>query len=92
MSIGEDSIVAAMAFVKAGTQVPPRSLIAGVPAKVMRELTDAEIAWKSEGTGHYQHLARRSLATMKPVDALQAVEPDRQRVPDLNYKPKHEQP
>ena len=89
--IGEDSFVAAMAFVKAGTEVPPHTLVGGVPAKVMRELTDDEIAWKSVGTRHYQHLARRYLATSAEVDPLTEVEPNRQRVPELVYKPKHEQ-
>ncbi len=89
--IGEDSFVAAMAFVKAGTEVPPRTLVGGIPAKVMRELTDDEIAWKSVGTGHYQHLARRYLATSTEVDPLTKVEPNRKRVPELVYKPKHEQ-
>ncbi|MEE9130979.1 MAG: transferase hexapeptide repeat family protein [Phycisphaerales bacterium] len=89
--IGEDSFVAAMAFVKAGTKVPPRTLVGGIPAKVMRELTDDEIAWKSVGTGHYQHLARRHLATSAEVDPLTKVEPNRKRVPELVYKPKHEQ-
>lgn len=89
--IGKDSFVAAMAFVKAGTEVPPRTLVGGIPAKVMRELTDDEIAWKSVGTGHYQHLARRYLATSAKVDPLTEVEPNRKRVPELVYKPKHEQ-
>ena len=89
--IGEDSFVAAMAFVKAGTEVPPHTLVGGIPAKVMRELTDDEIAWKSVGTRHYQHLARRYLATSAEVDPLTKVEPNRKRVPELVYKPKHEQ-
>ena len=89
--IGEDSFVAAMAFVKAGTVVSPRTLVGGVPAKFIRELRDEEIAWKSEGTGHYQRLAARGLATMKPVEPLRSVEPARRRVPELAYKPKHEQ-
>ena len=38
--IGESAIVAAMAFVKAGMIVPPRTLVAGMPARVVRELTD----------------------------------------------------
>ena len=88
--IGEDSFVAALAFVKAATIVPPRTLVAGIPAKPIRELTDDEIKWKTEGTAIYQHLARRYLATMKPVDPLRRVEPNRPRVPDLMYKPKHE--
>ncbi len=89
--IGESAFVAAMAFVKAGTQVPDRHLVAGIPAKLLRELSDEEIGWKSEGTGHYQHLARRYLATSTEVEPLREVEAKRQRVPDLLYKPKHEQ-
>jgi len=78
--IGESSIVAAMAFVKAGMVVPPRMLVAGVPAKVVRELTEQELAWKIEGTESYQELTRRSLATMVETDALPAPEPDRRRI------------
>ena len=41
--IGEGSLVAAGAVVKEGFVVPPRSLVAGVPAKVLRPLTQAEV-------------------------------------------------
>ena len=78
--IGESAIVAAMAFVKAGFVVPPRTLVAGIPAKVMRELTAQEMAWKVEGTRSYQELTRRSLATMTATQPLSAVEPGRKRV------------
>ena len=77
--LGESSIVAACAFVKAGMVIPPRSLVAGVPAKVMRVLSDQEIAWKIEGTLTYQELTRRSLATLVETEALTAVEPGRKR-------------
>jgi phenylacetic acid degradation protein len=78
--IGESAIVAAMAFVKAGMIVPPHTLVAGVPAKVVRTLTDQELAWKIEGTLSYQELTRRSLATMVETEALTAAEPDRKRI------------
>ncbi len=78
--IGESSIVAASAFVKAGAEIPPRSLAAGMPAKVIRALSDEEIAWKVDGTRTYQDLARRSLATMVECDPLAAIEPDRKRI------------
>jgi phenylacetic acid degradation protein len=83
--IGEDAFVAAMAFVKARFVVPPRTLVAGMPAKIVRLLTDEEIAWKIEGTRSYQELARRSLATMSAVPALTTADPGRPRidVPDL---------
>lgn len=78
--VGESAIVAAMAFVKAGMIVPPRTLVGGVPAKVMRKLTAQELAWKIEGTRGYQELVRRSLATMMETEALCAVEPGRKRI------------
>lgn len=89
--VGEDSFVAAMALVKAGTIVPPRTLFAGIPAKPIRELRDDEIKWKSKGTAIYQELARQYLASMKDVDPAPAIEPDRRRVPEFGYTPKHEQ-
>jgi len=83
--IGEASIVAASAFVKAGVEIPPRVLVAGMPAKVIRPLSDEEIRWKSEGTATYQDLSRRSLATMQETTPLAAVEPGRKRIhmPDV---------
>ena len=78
--VGDSAIVAAMAFVKAGMVIPPRTIAAGVPAKVLRALTDTELAWKAEGTRHYQDLARRSLATMRAVAPLPAPEPGRKRL------------
>ena len=47
--IGEGSLVAAGAVVREGFKVPPRSLVAGVPAVVKRRLTDAE-ADRARGT------------------------------------------
>jgi phenylacetic acid degradation protein len=85
--IGESCIVAALAFVKAGAVIPPRNLVLGVPAKVVRELTDADITWKSEATAVYQALAQRSLKGLKPAEALAAVEPDRARLPKLSIDP-----
>ena len=83
--IGESSIVAAAAFVKAGVEIPPRMLVAGVPAKAIRPLTDEEMRGKSAGTVTYQDLTRRSLATMEETVPLTAVETDRKRIhmPDV---------
>lgn len=84
--VGEESFVAALAFVKAGFQVPPRTLVAGIPGKVMRELTQKEIDWKSAGTREYQELARRCLKVLAPATPLAAVEPGRRRL-DLSDLP-----
>jgi phenylacetic acid degradation protein len=78
--VGEYAIVAAAAFVKAGMVIPPRVLAAGVPARVIRELTEQEIAWKGEGTRAYQELTLRSRGTMREVEPLSAPEPHRARL------------
>lgn len=78
--VGAECIVAACAFVKAGMEIPPRSLVAGMPAKVVRAVSDQELAWKTEGTQTYQELARRCHATLVETEALTAVEPDRKRI------------
>ena len=78
--VGEGAFVAAMSFVKAGFEVPARSLVAGIPARVLREINDSDLAWKAEATREYQELARHSLATMVETEALTEVEPNRRRL------------
>ena len=62
--IGAGSLVAAGAVVLEGTQVPPRSLVAGVPAKVRRELTDSEFAAVQKNASSYQVLAQSHRAAL----------------------------
>lgn len=78
--IGEESFVAAQAFVKAGFEVPARSLVAGTPAKVVRTLTDDEVAWKTRGTEEYQEIARRCLRGLVETTPLERPERNRPRL------------
>ena len=77
--IGDQSIIAAMALIKMKGQIPPRVLIAGVPGRVVRELSDEELRAKSIGTDQYVELARRSKAGIDLVQALVKVQADRPR-------------
>ncbi len=86
--IGEDSIVAALAFVNARAVIPPRSLAVGNPAKILRELSGEEIAWKSQGTAIYQRLALEATQKLHPAKPLSAPEPDRRRAEAPAYDPK----
>ncbi|WP_425404352.1 phenylacetic acid degradation protein PaaY [Hwanghaeella sp.] len=85
--IGEESIVGAMAFVRAGQIFEPRSLIVGMPARRIRAVTEEEIAWKGEGTRDYQDLVGRCAKTMKAVEPLTEVDPDRPRMPVRSSRP-----
>jgi len=89
--IGEEAFVAALTFVKAGMIVEPRTLVAGIPAKAIRQLSEDEVKWKTQGTQIYQELARNYNATFLEVAPLREVEAQRPRVPLHKYAPKHEQ-
>jgi phenylacetic acid degradation protein len=78
--VGEDAIVAALAFVKAEAKIPPRALAAGMPARVLRMLSEQELGWKRDNMQLYQQLAVRSATTMKEVEPLREVEPGRKRI------------
>lgn len=65
--IGEGSVVAAGAVVRENTRVPPRTLVAGVPAKVVREVSDKEIAFMRRSIPHYVEQARAYLAAASPA-------------------------
>ena len=71
------SIVGACAFVKAGFECEPASLIVGSPAKVLRQLSDKEVGWKQSGTHEYQALTERCLETLKECAPLTDIDQSR---------------
>ncbi len=83
--VGEQTMVAAMSFVKIGAVIAPRSLVAGIPARVVRPLTDADLESKQWGTRMYHELARRCRTGLVPAEPLTAVEADRPRSDWSNY-------
>lgn len=72
--IGENAMVGAMAFVKAGFEVPPETLATGIPAKIVRELSETERSFKQTGVSTYQELAKRSLATLRETEPLRELD------------------
>jgi phenylacetic acid degradation protein len=78
--VGAEAMVAACAFVPAGMKIAARSLVVGTPAKVLRSLSDDEVARKREGTLTYQVLTTRCLQTMQEVAPLPSVPAGRQRL------------
>lgn len=78
--IGENTIVGAGAFVKAAAQIAANKLVVGSPARVIRDLTEQELAWKHVGTRQYQELVERCKNSLKEVEPLSAEEPGRQRL------------
>lgn len=75
--IGEESIVGALAFVKAEAQIPPRSLVVGNPARIVRQVSDEMIAWKTAGTKLYQRLPADCYEGLEEVEPLREVPKNR---------------
>lgn len=78
--VGANAIIAAMSFVRADFEVPEGSLAAGIPARILRELTVDEIEWKDSGTRDYQQLTRRCVDSLEETTPLTESEEDRPRL------------
>ncbi|MFM2269008.1 MAG: hypothetical protein RL757_2449 [Bacteroidota bacterium] len=74
--IGDESIIGALAFVKSGEKIPPRSLVVGNPARIIRQVSDDMVAWKTEGTKLYQTLPQTLRQTLRPCEPLSALPND----------------
>ncbi|MBK9255921.1 MAG: transferase hexapeptide repeat family protein [Saprospiraceae bacterium] len=82
--IGHDAFIGALSFVKSRQQIEPRTLYAGNPARLIRELTDEMIAWKSEGTALYQNLPEECRNSLYPCEPLTELT-DERRVQKKTY-------
>ena len=67
VEIGEECIIGALTFIKAGEKIPRRSLVAGNPGKIIKEVSDEMIEWKTEGTALYQQLPQQCFDHLRPV-------------------------
>ena len=76
-TVGAGSIVGALCFVPSEMQIPPRSVVVGNPAKVVKDVSDEMLAWKTEGTALYRALPVRLRATLQPVEPLRELPADR---------------
>ena len=75
--IGDESIVGALCFVPAEMQVPARSVVVGNPAKIVKQVSDEMLEWKTDGTALYQALPSRLQASLQACEPLREVPPDR---------------
>lgn len=84
VEIGDESIIGALSFVSANTVIPARSLVVGNPAKVVKDVSDEMIAWKTEGTKLYQSLPQECRTSLLPCEPLNEIEENRP-VQQKNY-------
>jgi len=83
--LGDECIVGALTFIKADTKIPGRSLVAGNPGKIVKEVSDEMIIWKSQGTALYQALPAEMKQYWHECEPLKEM-PDKLKVQDTGYK------
>ncbi len=75
--IGAGSIVGALCFVPEGMQIPERKIVVGNPAKIVKEVSDEMLLWKTKGTALYRQLPAAMRASWKPCEPLREIPPGR---------------
>ncbi len=81
--VGEGCVVGALCFVPTGMVIPPRKVVVGNPAKIVKDVTDEMLAWKSAGTRLYQGLPDAMRASWSAVEPLREVPADRPTQPSM---------
>jgi phenylacetic acid degradation protein len=74
VEIGDECIIGALSLVKTGEVIPPRSVVAGNPAKIIKPVSEEMLRWKTEGTAIYQALPGDMQAGWKPCEPLRPEE------------------
>ncbi|MDX1939641.1 MAG: transferase hexapeptide repeat family protein [Saprospiraceae bacterium] len=77
VEIGDECIIGALTFVKANEKIPPRSLVAGNPGKIIKEVSDEMITWKTQGTKLYQALPKECFESLRACEPLREVPSNR---------------
>ncbi|MBS1635438.1 MAG: transferase hexapeptide repeat family protein [Bacteroidetes bacterium] len=85
VEIGDNCVIGALCFVPADMIIPERKVVVGNPAKIVKDVTDEMIAWKTQGTKLYQQLPAECFATLKPCEPLRRVPAYRPKQQDV-YK------
>ncbi|MES2689167.1 MAG: gamma carbonic anhydrase family protein, partial [Bacteroidota bacterium] len=77
VEIGEECIIGALSFVNANTVIPQRSLVVGNPARIIKEVSDEMINWKTKGTQLYQQLPEDCFESLIACEPLTEVPDNR---------------
>lgn len=75
--VGVECIVGALCFIPAEMQIPARKVVVGNPARIVKDVSDEMIAWKTEGTGLYQALPAQLHRSLRACEPLREVPTDR---------------
>ncbi len=73
VQLGDESIVGALTFIRADAIIPVRSLVVGNPYKIIKQVSDEMLNWKTEGTTLYQQLPEAIHTTWKACEPLRDI-------------------
>ncbi|MCI5082910.1 MAG: transferase hexapeptide repeat family protein [Saprospiraceae bacterium] len=77
VEVGDECIIGALSFIKANSKIPNRSLVVGNPGKVIKQVSDDMIAWKTKGTRLYQQLPGECHEHLRECEPLRTIPADR---------------
>ncbi|MGB1217201.1 MAG: transferase hexapeptide repeat family protein [Saprospiraceae bacterium] len=77
VEVGDECIIGALAFVKAKSMIPKRSLVVGNPGKIIKQVSDEMIAWKTKGTQLYQTLPKDMTENAQECEPLREMPENR---------------
>ncbi|TAK43686.1 MAG: transferase hexapeptide repeat family protein [Saprospiraceae bacterium] len=83
--IGDECIIGALCFIPASTKIPTRSLVVGNPGKVIKQVSEEMITWKTKGTQLYQRLPNECHESLRPCEPLREV-PDARPIQEALFK------
>ncbi|MBI3790421.1 MAG: transferase hexapeptide repeat family protein [Gemmatimonadetes bacterium] len=84
--VGDECIIGALTFVPGKMEIPARKVVVGNPARIVKDVSDEMLTWKTEGTALYQRLPAAYHATMQPVAPLREVPAHRPMAQEMNYR------
>ncbi|MDA0987390.1 MAG: transferase hexapeptide repeat family protein [Bacteroidetes bacterium] len=79
--IGDECIIGALTFIPAEMKIPPRKVVVGAPAKIIKNVPAKMLEWKTKGTKLYQQLTIDNFRTMKLVPALTKAKSKKKKQP-----------
>lgn len=85
VAIGDNCIIGALCLVTANMIIPDRKVVVGNPGKIVKEVSDEMIEWKTQGTKLYQQLPADCKVTLKSCEPLREIEANRPKQQEI-YK------
>ncbi len=85
VEVGDECIIGALTLIVAEEKIPNRSVVVGNPGKIIKQVSEDMLVWKTEGTKLYQSLPETMQTSWKPCEALHEI-PANRPFQDTLYK------